>query len=241
MAAVPIYPGSRATVPAPHLWSASTGLGVGSTDHTLSRASYWSVPGTSAAVARWYVAHPPPGFEIGDRGTWSAMRTGSVMMVQYVRPGPGPAPPATGAQVAVNTTQVGDTVEIRATGQVLWRPARPAGSFVHRVRSIDVHEWIYRGRRTSNRSWSITSGARVAAAVAVLNRLPAALPGTYLCGNVQGGRRYRVVLHTASGQVTVRGWVDGCLDGLGVRRHGHPVSPALDHADRFVATLGPHA
>jgi hypothetical protein len=216
------------------------------TRHTVSRSRFWTVPGTPHTVATWYARHPQPGFvsDGGPNGVGGESRPDGgwiddVFLDQHPPMGAAPA----GASVTVQTTRLADgTVGIRATVDAVWRPARPAMSYVSDVRSVTVRTTVtrYAGtrQRTVHRTTSVTSPTTVEALVTAYNALPGWPPFFHSCPAQLTQHTYRVTFHTATGDVSAAGPLS-CYDTLTVRRDGRRLGPYLDLASDLTRLL-PH-
>jgi hypothetical protein len=240
LTSLPSYPGSRPTELVPELRSTSAIMDI--PHYTASRIGYWTADGSASTVAGWYAAHAPAGFRVqGGLGTMNregGFDTPLIHDVYLVQPGHDLLPPR-GVQLVVQTVQLATGVGIRVTAVTIWRPARPAESFVDQVTSIDVHERIShfgRKHRSSRQTWSIESPDQIRSVVTTFNRLPGWPPNPHGCLPIRVDHRYRVLFHTASGDVTVTGSIS-CYDDLTVLRDGHRVGPYLDHGSELAAVL----
>ncbi len=133
-------------------------------------------------------------------------------------------------------------VGVRATVSSVWAPARPRASYVHDVSSIDVRSVHERyGRDTverSVRSFTVTDPARVRHAVVVFNSLSGMTPVAVPCAMALDAWVDRLVLHTATGDVSVVDHSSACGSGMAVQRDGRRVGPLLGGADSLFAVLG---
>ena len=139
---LPVYPGatevSATDVPplAPRTMSSSPST------YTVTRSRFWTVRGVPRTVAEWYARHPQQGFvsDGGPNGVGGESRPdgGWIDDVYFDQHPPMSYAPA-GASVTVQTTLLSDgSVGIRATIEAVWRPARPAASYVSDVRQVTV-------------------------------------------------------------------------------------------------------
>jgi hypothetical protein len=239
--ALQAYPGVRAVASIPELRRTSAAI-PNVESFTASRVGYWTVGGSASTVAEWYARHPPAGFRVqGGAGTVDGeggSGTPSINDVYLVQPGHDLLPPH-GVQIVVQTVQLAQGVGIRATATTIWRPARPAASFVDHVTSIDVREQVTRYGRNAHRSrhdWTIDSPRDLRAVVTTFNRLPGWPPIVHGCFPIRVEHRYRVTFRTDAGSVIVTGTIS-CYDDLAVRRHGQRVGPLLDDGSRLAAAL----
>jgi hypothetical protein len=241
MASLQDYPGVRAVGSIPELRTTSAAI-PDVQSFTASRLGYWTVRGSARSVAAWYATHPPTGFRVqGGAGTVDGeggSGAPSINDVYLVQPGHDLLPPS-GVQIVVQTVQLAQGVGIRATATAVWRPARPAESFVDHVTSIDVHEQVTRYGRNAHRSrhdWTIDSPSDLRAVVTTFNRLPGWPPLVHGCFPIRVVHRYRVAFRTDAGSVIVTGTIS-CYDDLAVRRDGRRVGPLLDDGSRLAAAL----
>jgi hypothetical protein len=239
-----VYPGAH-EVPArdvPPLRSRT--VTTSPSDHTVTRSRFWTVPGTPRGVAEWYARHPPRGFvsDGGPDGVGGESRPdGAWIDDVFLDQHPAMATAPAGAAVTVQTTLLSDgSVGVRATVDGVWRPARPAGSFVSDVRRVTVRTTVttYAGQRQRVRhhTSTITSPDAVSALVTAYNRLPGWPPFFHSCPMRLAQRRYVIVFHTASGDVSASGPM-ACFDILTVRRDGRQIGPYLDLASGVLALL----
>ena len=122
------------------------------------------------------------------------------------------------------------------------RPPRPAASFVSHVRGVTVQITATRygahTPRVRHRTVTIGSPDQVGALVTAYNKLPGWPPFFHSCPMQLTQRRYRIVFHTAAGDVSASGPMS-CYDTLTVRRDGRRVGPYLDLASDLLGLL-PH-
>ncbi len=212
--------------------------------HLVTRSRFWTVPGTSRAVAEWYARHPPRGFvsDGGPDGVGGESRPdGGWIDDVYLDQHPAMGAAPVGASVTVQTTVLSDgSVGVRATVDAVWRPARPADSFVSDVRRVTVRTTVttYAGgrQRVRHHTRTITSPDAIRAVVAAYNRLPGWPPFFHSCPMDLTQRRYLVVFHTTSGGLSASGPM-ACSDILTVRRDGRRVGPYLDLASGLFTEL----
>jgi hypothetical protein len=243
-ASLPAYPGAReATVgEVPPLKVLNV---VSSPErYTVTRSRFWTVPGTPRTVAGWYASHPPAGFvsDGGPTGVGGESRPdgGWIDDVFLDQTPPRRYAPA-GASILVQTTRLSDgSVGIRATVDAVWRPARPAASYVSDVRAVTVRTTVTtygtQTPRVRHHTVRISSPDAVGALVTAYNALPGWPPFFHSCPMQQLQRTYRIVFHTASGDVSVSGPMS-CYDVLTVRRDGRRVGPYLDLGSDLLAHL----
>jgi hypothetical protein len=244
-AALPVVPGARETDSAgvPELGD-DTLSSLQPPGHTVLRSRFWSVSGVrSKAVVTWYAAHPPAGFhtEGGPAGV-GGQGDGTTWIDEVYWDGPqGDRLAQTGTSVEVQTTATASGVGIRLTVSSLWPPARPVASFVQDVSSIDVrstHEHYGRSEHTTHRSFTVTDPAQVLRAAVAFNRLPGMTPVLHSCPMLRDVYTDRIVIHTATGDVTAVNTSSLCGSGMTVARNGTRVPPALGDASRLLQVLG---
>lgn len=245
-AALTTYPGVResdqAGVPALDDHHLST---VHPHGHTVVRSRFWTVSGTSAsAVAHWYAAHAPAGFESGGGNAVGGQGDGSTWIyeVDYSQPGRNQLT-GSGTSVEVQTTTMPTGVGVRETVSTVWLPARPLTSYVQDVSSIDVrttHSHYGRNESTTHRSFTVSTPAAVLNAARAFNALPGLTPIVMSCPMMRDQFTDRIVFHTASGEVTAVSRSGACGFGLAVRRDGQRVDPQLGDYDRLLSALGVH-
>ena len=134
------------------------------------------------------------------------------------------------------------SVGIRATVDAVWRPARPAASFVADVRGVTVQITATRygahQPRVRQHTVTISSPDEVGVLVTAYNKLPGWPTFFHSCPMQLNQRTYRIVFHTATGDVSASGPMS-CYDTLTVRRDGRQVGPYLDLASDLLGLL-PH-
>jgi hypothetical protein len=243
---LPAFPGSRRTSRNPVL--ARMGLmSYGPPGNTVTRSRWWSVPGAAPqAVARWYAAHPAAGFR-SENGVDSMSSsapgrpTVTVFATDYGRSGYDVLPPH-GESAEIETMAVPGGTVVRATAISIWNPARPAASYVQDVSSIDVRVVHTRiGHRESHRTraFTITGPARVLRVATAFDSLPGAPSFVHSCPLIRDISDWRIVFHTATGDVTARYESSNCAAVLTVSRAGHQVGPALGDLTRLLPLLRP--
>jgi hypothetical protein len=242
LAAIGSYPGASASDPLRELGddTLSTVTPMG---HTEVRSAFWVVSGVGPqAIARWYAAHPPAGFSSGGADAVGGQGDGRTWVSEvYYEQGDNELG-ARGTSAEVQTTKVPAGVGIRATVSSVWAPARPLTSYVQDVRSIDVrsvHERYGRDSvERSVRSFTVTDPARVHHAAVVFNSLSGMTQMPLPCPMPLDEWIDRLVLHTATGDVSVVSNSSSCGSGMTVRRDGRPVGPLLAGADSLLPVLG---
>jgi hypothetical protein len=247
MTAMPVYPGARESGRVPVL--ADMGLMTsGPPKNTVTRTRWWAVSsGYPRAVAAWYAAHPPSGFHTRGGRTSVSSSTSSgpgqpattVYAADFGQPGADLLPPH-GVSIEVETTAVPGGTAVRVTVLSVWEPARPPASYVQDVSSIDVHvveTHFNRKPHQRQRSFSVTDPTRVLRIATVFDSLPGYPPFVHGCPMIQDETDYRIVFHTATGDVTAQFMSVACSTGMTVARDDKPVPPALGDAQRFVDLL----
>ena len=235
------YPGAQETdaAGAPGLkgWGATIS---GPKAYTVTRQRWWTVTGTTAAaVANWYDDHAPVGFHSmgvggeGDGKTW-------VSTVDFYPPSGQQLPP-TGVSIEVQTLDTERGVEVRATVDSVWPPARPAASFVQDVSSIDVRVVRTRLNATPHhrvRHFTVSTPGWVLRVAKVFDSLEGYPTFVHSCPAIMSYTSYRIVFHTATGDVTARYLTSACSFGMEVRRDGAVVHPDLAGGDLVITQLG---
>jgi hypothetical protein len=242
LAAIGSYPGAVASDPLREL-SDDTLSTVMPTGHTEVRSAFWVVSGVGPrTVARWYAAHPPSGFPSGGPDAVGGQGDGRTWISEVYDEQGGSELGARGTSAEVQTTKIPAGVGIRVTVSSVWAPARPLTSYVQDVTSIDVrsvHERYGRDRvERSVRSFTVTDPARVLHAAVVFNSLSGMTPMALSCPMALDVWIDRIVLHTATGDVTVVSNSGSCGYGMTVHRDARRVMPLLGGADSLVAALG---
>ena len=243
---LPVYPGAEevSATDVPPLVRRT--MSSSPSNYTVTRSRFWTVRGVPRTVAEWYARHPQQGFvsDGGPNGVGGESRPdgGWIDDVYLDQHPPMPYAPA-GASVVVQTTSLaGGRVGVRATVDAVWRPARPAASFVSHVRGVTVQITATRygahTPRVRHRTVTIGSPDQVGALVTAYNKLPGWPPFFHSCPMQLTQRRYRIVFHTAAGDVSASGPMS-CYDTLTVRRDGRRVGPYLDLASDLLGLL-PH-
>jgi hypothetical protein len=205
--------------------------------HPVRESIFWLVPGQAKDLARWYVHHPLPGYVAdgtgpgegpdGGIGGSSLADGGWSNDVSFYAAGAGGVQGT--ATIQVQTTEVGSETGVRATIFGAAFPPRPLPSYADGVRSVSVTLTTSSQRTRSTprvRSWEITDPGRVARVVRAYNGLAGTLPIVHSCPLLLSRKVYRIVLHTAGGDLVVRSGQD-CFDELSVTREGDAVSPLL--------------
>jgi hypothetical protein len=191
---------------------------------------FWRVPGDLQSVFDWIESHPPPG-SAGQEGAATGNSGGIVSQYvgySFLTPRWGGAPAETLLFTGVPARGGGSVVRVDA--QVVWLLKRPASERIPGgVRAITVTE--RRSTGSPSGPWTVTDGARVQDAVAIVNRLPAAQPGPAACPN-DSGPWVTLVFSTPRKRLATA-YVDGggCL-GVnlwigGRREHALQGSPSL--------------
>jgi hypothetical protein len=242
LAAIGSYPGASASEAIRELGDDTLST-VAPAGRTEVRSAFWVVSGAGpTAVARWYAAHPPTGFSSGGADAVGGQGDGRTWISEVYYDQGGSELGARGTSAEVQTTTLPSGVGIRATVSSVWAPARPRASYVQDVTSIDVRSVHLRyGRDTverSVRSFTVTDPARVLHAAVVFNSLSGMTPMALPCPMAFDAWIDRLVLHTATGDVSVVGNSSACGGGLTVRRDGRRVGPVLAGADSLYPVLG---
>jgi len=239
---LPVFPGAHETdaAGAPGLDGQNVTIS-GSADYTVTRQRWWTVSGTSAdTVAQWYDAHAPAGFQSEGVGGQGDGRT-RVATVDYYRPN-APRLTTTGVSIEMQSIDTPQGVEIRAVVNSVWPPARQAASYVQDVTSIDasiVKTYLDEPSRNSRRSFTVNAPAQVLKIARVFDSLEGYPTFLHSCPLIPSFTSYRVVFHTATGDVTAHYVTSVCSSGMAVRRDGAVVRPTLSGGARLVAALGP--
>jgi hypothetical protein len=179
--------------------------------HVVTFHSFWRVPGTVAAAARWIQAHPPTGARLA-----SSQESGSSLAAARGTHGraytlveiwggtftfSAPSPGVTEQQLVVEVAPAsGGSVAIRADGQAGWLPLRPEAQQVPSGADRVVVHFFIPGTRAGAKAgaarsapalpqtYLITDSRRIQRITALLNMMPPATrihPG---CGNRSSAR-----------------------------------------------------
>jgi hypothetical protein len=197
VAAAPVLPGARESRRAP-LAVLTHPPELPGTDNVVERTRWWTAPGSTDQAIAYLRAHAPGRPDtIGqssDGSRWLAFRAKDT--AAYVQ-----------AQLVLEVVADAYGVAVRADGQAVWLPTRPAGGYLPGdVTSVDVT--IERGLAapTLSRTLPAASARRM---VSLINGLPVWPPGAYSCPADIGDSDH-LVFHAPHGSIAVTASRGGC-------------------------------
>ncbi|MGN6130317.1 MAG: hypothetical protein ACTHOK_08250 [Nocardioidaceae bacterium] len=222
--------------PTAHYRHASTGIGP--SDATFTRTTWWTVPLSSAAFGSWLHAHAPQGLRAArdfsgpaeSEGVWEqdlAFRVPSTRT-------------HTRGWLSFAFTPQGGRLVVRADTFIAARRARTVlvpqdvtSVTIRRTRESGTpHSRPHRTVRT------VTGAAAVAALVRMVNRLPGAMTGEFVasCPESVTQRSYSMTFATPHGAYVASLPTTLCWPSLTLTRDGARVGPPLDPGRSFVET-----
>ena len=160
--------------------------GVPATPNAVVRSEFWRVPSAPPAVIAWIKAHRPAGSRIVTEGGSSIRGVKQVWWVGFERHRIRNVASLREISVTVAAADGGGTA-LRADGVVVWMVPRALSERIpDGARLLDVV--LRGGKRDVLTHIVVRDPVRIARAARVLNRLPLAQPGTFLCALDRGAR-----------------------------------------------------
>jgi hypothetical protein len=157
--------------------------GFPATPDVADDTGWWILPGTPAAALAYVEAHAPAGSKVTGRSTGNQGPDGSTVSATTFSLPPVPDVLVSRELVVEVVGLTGGSTGLRADAAVVWLTPRPATEQIppgtQRLR-ITVTGG-FPGQRPKQRPVVVATAKRIRAAVAILNRLPVAQPGTIVC------------------------------------------------------------
>jgi hypothetical protein len=217
------------------LRSAALGVPVGA---VIDLHRFYRVPGSPQVAFAWLRAHPPAGTQVSGSGavTGPGYRVDALAFSF----GPNDRESMRSLIVSVTAARRGGTA-LRVDAVVVWIVPRPASEAVPRGvrlvvatgKSVDA----FTSRVTRTGPVSVTTPAKVARIVKLVNELPLAQPGAEACPNDTGAGAVLKFYDRRGGPAVAQADADATGCGtVGFSLHGK-VEPALDGGPGLIAQV----
>lgn len=239
---VPLPSGSSRLSSPPKSWPGGPDVTVGPSDYTLTRTSWWTVPGTAVTIQDWLTTHRPPGMRQED-GVGGG--SDGVRVMDYVQPASADATAYTPVTLQVmwgpSKTQDGRLI-VRADTFVAARARRDLRSYVSgQVASVDIRQVRSLRDGTTRRMPEVRlthrdDGPAIRRLVQAVNELDASIRPSFAApcpAPTHPLPQVAITLHLGAhgSQLLALRLTDWCFGQVQTIRDGRPVRPTLDPGD----------